>query len=133
MRRDKNDEQWQEAKKIVFARDSHCRLIEVLSAREFLILQRKAGIILSRFDPEHVFGAGAYPKLIYDTDNIVRLNRFSHTKLDNVCSPITGDCITYEERQSWWERIIGTDMYLSLLNKLKENEDGRAEGSCNQD
>jgi hypothetical protein len=133
MRRDSNDEQWQEVKKLVFARDTCCRLVKVLTAREFLVLQRNAGFMLSRFDPAHVFGVGPYPKLVYDPENIVRLNRYSHECLDTMKSPIDGTCITKEEKRAWWERIIGTEMYESLLNKLKEKEDGRAEGSSCKD
>jgi hypothetical protein len=133
MRRDKDDEQWQEAKKIVFARDKSCRVIQVLTAVEFLILQKNAGIMLNRFDPAHVFGVGSYPKLIYDINNIVKLNRYSHECLDTMRCPIDGNPITKEEKRVWWERIIGTQMYESLLNKLKEKEDGRIEGSSDKD
>jgi hypothetical protein len=122
MRRDKNDLEWQEVKRIVTKRDNKsCRLLKILSAREGFLLQKKAPAgLLNRLDHAHCFPASVYTKLIYLEKNIVLLNRYSHHMLDDCCNPITGELITYEERQKWWERIVGTDIYQYLLNEVSK-------------
>jgi hypothetical protein len=62
-----------------------------------------------------VMGVGAYPHMVYLDENIVMLNRFSHDCLDNCRSPVTGKPITRQERDGWWQRIVGTEPYQHLL------------------
>jgi hypothetical protein len=116
MRRDKNDKRWADLVKLISSRDKTCRLIRTLSYREFIILQRNAGILLARCDPAHVFGVGSHPKdeLIYNPKNVYLLNRYSHEMIDNCKNPITGINITKEERELWWIRIIGDTKYKEL-------------------
>ena len=123
-KRGKDDVKWQEVKKAVYARDRVCRLILILTAKEFIILQSNAGIQLHHCDPAHVFSVGANPKeeLVYNPLNIVKLNRYSHTNLDSMRNPLNGDMITYEDRENWWKRIVGTEIYTELLN-LSKNDD----------
>jgi hypothetical protein len=126
-RRDKNDLEWMEVKKKVWDRDSHCRLIEVLSMREDLILQKSARNMLSKCDPAHVFGVGAHLKLCYDVDNVYKINHWSHTMLDSMHNPIDGSSINHDEHEQWWIRIIGLKMYDTLLDRLKEDKDGSSD------
>lgn len=70
--------------------------------------------MLKRLDAAHIYPVSQYPGIMYNDANIVTLNRYSHDNLDNLRHPITGDPITYEERQEWWEKIAGPDQWASL-------------------
>lgn len=78
--------------------------------------------LLQQIDHAHVFGKGSYPELKYDPDNIVLLNRYSHSNIDQYRDPIIGDQITKEEREKWWIKIIGKERYNKLLRKLGRGE-----------
>jgi hypothetical protein len=56
-------------------------------------------------------------------DNVVLLNRISHGWLDSGKSPINGKSITVEEKQAWWERIVGKRIYARLLVMSREGID----------
>ena len=98
MRRDSKDQNWQKVKAEVKARDGlRCRLIKVLSYREMLILKKNAGPFLSGLDPAHYIAVSEDPSIMYIPENIVMLNRYSHTNLDNYRNPITGEPINPEQ------------------------------------
>ena len=108
MRRDKNDLQWQKLKEEVRTRDKGDRILRVLTVKEALLLQRKVPRVqLEKLDAAHIFPVSIYPDLVYDKNNVVLINRYSHENLDNLRHPVTGDVITYEERQGWWARLAG--------------------------
>jgi len=109
--------EWEDLRQKVRERDGHCRLITVLSAREFLILQKNARAELTHCDPAHVFGKGAFPHMKYLVDNVILLNRYSHTMMDSCCDPINGKMISRETRNLWWERMIGKEAYTNLLEE----------------
>jgi len=108
-RRDSNDPLWKEAKQKVLTRDGgKDRILLILSYKEYLILKKCAPAnMLATLDPAHIFSVGAHSDEVYNIDNIVTLNRFSHTSLDDMKSPISGKGISREERDNWWERIAG--------------------------
>lgn len=114
----KKDELWEEVRSFVFQRDHYtCRLSRTLSAVETNELQRLAGHFYETLDPAHVFSRSAFPKLKYDPDNIVLLNRYSHSMLDTHKHPITGETLTVEQLKAWWIRILGREKYTFLLQK----------------
>lgn len=119
MRRDKNDPQWQRVKEEVRSRDrNQDRILRVLTVKEALLLKKKAPpYMLEKLDAAHIWPVSIYPELMYDKNNIVTLNRYSHENLDNLRDPITGESITYEERQAWWERIAN-GQWQKLLKHL---------------
>lgn len=119
MRRDKNDLQWQKVKEEVRARDKNQdRILRVLTIKEALLLQKRAPRIqLEKLDAAHIWPVSIYPDLMYDKNNVVLLNRYSHENLDNMRDPVTGESITYEERQAWWERIAN-GQWQKLLHVL---------------
>jgi hypothetical protein len=125
-RRDSNDPQWAEAKRKVRERDKgQDRILSILTYKEFLILKENApSNALQTLDPAHVFSVGAHSTEVYNVDNIVTLNRFSHTSLDDMKSPISGEGITREERDLWWERIAGSQWSkIQHLNGAMELEE----------
>ena len=118
MRRDKDDAQWQKLKEEVRTRDKGDRILRVLTVKEALLLQRKAPRIqLEKLDAAHIFPVSIYPDLIYNKNNVILLNRYSHGMLDDMKHPITGDTISYEERQAWWERLAG-NQWAKLMHCL---------------
>jgi len=111
------DPEWVALRDFVFKRDKGCRLLQVLSAQEFLILRKNAKERLSHLDPAHVLPVGAHPVLCYDKENVVCLNRYSHDNLDSCKNPLTGSPISREDRDAWWMRIIGEELFKKLREK----------------
>ena len=126
-RRTSSDEKWKEVKDKVRIRDKNiCRLKRIVSIKEMMILKKNAPPhMLMQLDPAHVFPVGAHPDYCYLTNNLVMLNHYSHSNLDNMCSPLDGHAISREERDNWWKRIVGEKQMKDLLNdinKLKVEE-----------
>ena len=107
-RRDSNDAEWKKVKEFVRKRDSNtCRLMMVITAKQGLYLKKNGSGLLDTLDPAHVFPVSTHPKLCYEPDNVVILNRYSHNMLDSGRDPIMGNTISYNERMRWWELIAG--------------------------
>ncbi len=124
------DEKWENLKKEMDL--TKCTLIERLKKEESNVysysiqtMKQQGGFLLGTIDPAHVFSRGAYPHLKYKKENVVPLNRFSHSMLDTMRSPITGEQITKKERDSFWKYIVGDQTYNSLkelANKYKRGK-----------
>lgn len=97
-------------------RDGDCQLISKLNVQDYAQLRLNGRGFSFIIDHAHVFGKGAYPHMKFMEDNIVLLNRYSHSMLDHRKNPITGENISSEEHEKWWIYIIGKDRY----KKLKE-------------
>lgn len=122
MKRDSEDEQWKETKRLIAERDKgKCRLIQILNPKDFMILKKNAGKYLFINDPAHIFPVSTAPKLMYNSLNVVTLNRYSHSNLDSCRSPISGEPISKEERNSWWKKIVGSANYTNL-ERLERND-----------
>ena len=122
MRRDSNDKQWQKAKELVLERDRGvCRLLRVLSIPEAMKLKKNAGgMFLNNIDPAHYRSVSERPDLCYDPNNIVCLNRYSHSNLDDFKDPLDGHSITSREVENWWQEQYE---YLETHGMLKEKND----------
>jgi hypothetical protein len=117
------DEQWVETREEAFnIYGRECLLIRALKdikAHEYVKWIKKSSAGLHKIiDPAHVFSRGAYPQLKYDPENVVPLNRYSHSCLDQMRNPINGAQITKEEQIGWWKFIIGDETYERLEGKL---------------
>lgn len=123
-RRSSADLKWQEVKKKVRARDANSdRLLRVLTVKEVVQLKKCApNVLLQKLDCAHYFSVGLYPELCYCESNLVLLNRWSHGNMDNCRHPITGEPISYEERQEWWARILGGSQLQKIQNILNNKE-----------
>jgi len=109
-RRDSDDEKWLEVKEAVRKRDGgKCRLLKVISAKEALILKKKAGYKINQIDSAHFLPVSERPDLCYEINNICLLNRYSHEMLDSFRDPITGAHISKEKTFEWWLRILATN------------------------
>jgi hypothetical protein len=116
------DLQLEEAYKKVDVRDKgKCQLINKLTREHFKELCSNAWKeMLDTIDHAHVFGKGPYPELKYDPNNIVLLNRYSHSMLDQYRHPLNGSQITDQEKIHWWIFIIGGERYNILKAKLQK-------------
>ena len=116
------DEKWEEVKQKVWERDrGKCRLISILSKEEYQqLLDLSNGFLLDILDLAHILPRSGYPQLIYNADNCVLLNRWSHSFLDNYKDPITGENTTKEQHLDWWYRVVGGDYYNNLLIESKK-------------
>lgn len=123
------DEQWEQIKQGI---GKSCQLVERLYAlglndalRE---LSDNAGWLLKTVDGAHYKSRSRYPFLIYYPENVVPLNRFSHSMLDQCRDPISGDLITQEEQESWWELILGGERYKRVNYIVSRNDVLRRNG-----
>jgi hypothetical protein len=125
-RRSSSDPEWKKVKAAVDARDKRqCRLMMCVSISEMKQLKIENEKTLDR---AHIFSASSRPDLIYNPLNIVTLTRFVHRRMDNFCSPITGENISLKEHYYWWWRIFSKsiekynndiDYEELLLSKIK--------------
>ena len=121
MRRDSNDILWKEVKQKVRARDGNiCRLLKVLSLQEGILLRKNAEHLLYQLDPAHFISVSQDSSIMYDENNIVMLNHYSHSNLDSCRNPITGEYISQEEVRNWWERILKGNKYQYEYLKNKD-------------
>lgn len=115
------DEKWIQIREQVFRRDGYkCVLLKNLTQLEYSILQMNAGKMIKIIDPAHILSRSTHSKLYYNVDNIVTLNRYSHSMLDSFHHPLYGNSISKEEQQEWWIKIIGKNRYDMLVKKSKE-------------
>lgn len=128
-RRGPNDQRWKDVVEQVRARDGNkCRLMRILKVSEFAQLKSNAPrALLSTLDPAHVVQASKKPSMVYDEDNVVMLNRYSHQNLDHNRCPVTGRRLTRNQTHQWWARIVGVQKYKELLTRVsspdKETEE----------
>lgn len=118
----KVDEKWENLKSQLNL--TSCLLMERIRGEKnyFLLLeylQDKGGHLLKTIDPAHVFSRAEAPHMKYDLDNVVPLNRFSHSMLDTMRDPITGDSITKEVHDEYWEFIVGEEKYKELKERYR--------------
>lgn len=105
----------------------NCQLIKRLKEEKMDsaigLLKTNAQWLIKTIDPAHIFPRSGYPFMKYDVDNVVPLNRFSHSCLDTMRDPISGENITKEEQQTFWMFIAGKEVYKELeersFNKRK--------------
>lgn len=117
---DMKDEKWEMVKEEVYKRDGgKCQLIPKLTAGELTVFLEKSGDLRYIIDPAHIFRKGAYPQLKYDPENVILLNRYSHSMIDTYRNPVTGEPLTQTEHQKWWMRIVGAKRYMKLEEKLR--------------
>ena len=113
------DEKWNELKQQL---PNECSLINALKAAhrytDIHALHGNARFLVTVIDGAHVFSRQKAPWMKYDIDNVVPLNRYSHSMLDFMRDPITGATITKEEQEDWWKFILGNERWNRLNDKF---------------
>jgi hypothetical protein len=118
-RRDSKDEQWAALKERVRRRDGNKdRIFRVVSVQEAMLIRKGAGRMLQKLDCAHIFPVGLYPELCYVDENVVLLNRYSHSLLDDMRDPIKGGSISKIEVYEWWEKIAGKKQWSRLMEAM---------------
>lgn len=116
------DERWENIKAGL---GKSCRLVSrlyELNMNSALIeLNNNAGWLMKTIDGAHYKSRSRYPLLMYYPDNVVPLNRYSHSMLDQYKDPISGEPITKEEHEEWWKLILGEEAY-SRLNYIADKQ-----------
>lgn len=118
----KTDSRWNTVRRNVQLRDGSCRLISRLSKSQIIVIKSRSGGLHSINDPAHVFGKGPYPHMKYDEDNVILLNRYSHSMLDSGKDPIYGKIISKQEQEDWWRFIVGEEHYEVLKKRSRRRE-----------
>ena len=115
------DEDWERLKEVLIRRDGFgCKLVSIIRGTNlYYDLRENAGHLLNTIDVAHIFPKGYYKQLYYDIDDVVWLNRYSHSMLDSYRDPIRGKSISSTELSLWWRFIAGNDVYERLLEKIK--------------
>ena len=124
-RRGPDDQKWKDVKEVVFKRDNYQdRILKVITYKEYLLLKKNAGPLLSILDPAHYRAVSELPEATYWQENICILNRWSHSNLDSFRDPIDGHNISKEEVNNWWIRILkgNKKQYQELVDKGLINE-----------
>jgi hypothetical protein len=125
--KDRIDYKWEELKsKLDFKKCTLVAFLEEMKDTDSLLKLRANGsFLLKTIDPAHVFPKGGYPELKYDIENVIPLNRFSHSMLDQGRDPITGDRIPKKITDLYWRALIGDKIYEKLQNRIRENRNGK--------
>ncbi len=111
-------ERFQKIYDTVDKRDNYsCRLLKILTADEKKQLKRNSNGLFKILDHAHIIGRNEEPSLKYAVNNIILLNRYSHSNLDKYIHPVTGKCISKEEQLEWWYKIVGKKYYEMLKIK----------------
>ena len=125
MRRDSKDAAWAKVKRTIYSRDNDsCRLIKTLSVSDMMALKRNAGQRIGVMQPAHIYPVSLMPEIMYEPENLITLNAYSHSMLDSMRDPITGKNISKSEVYKWWEKIAGKSQWrnLGILIEEKKHE-----------
>lgn len=125
--RDRNkfklDEEWINLKSKL---PQECALIKALRIAnriaEIHEIYENGKFLVKHLDGAHVISRQKAPFMKYDIDNVVMLNRYSHSMLDFLKSPIDGTPITKEEQDEWWKFILGEERWIRLNEKFRVGE-----------
>lgn len=115
------DKEWEGIKEKISI--ENCTFLKQLEEdklfEDIQILKKEGGFLLKTIDLAHVFPRSGYPFLKYDEENIVALNRYSHSCLDTMRDPVTGEPITKEQHKLYWIYIVGIERFTRLEEKIK--------------
>jgi len=122
---EKPDEQAVSFREAVLKRDGNrCQLCKSLKTEEMRTLMDNAGILWKVIDVAHIKSRGSSPDKKWDLDNVVLLNRYSHSMLDQGKHPLRGTPISPAEKAEWWNRIIGASV-LAIKKEVVDNGESK--------
>lgn len=112
------DERWSIVRYSVLERDNfQCRLTKVLSVNELI----KAGVGFDStgetLDVAHIVSRSQSSNLYYEMENLISMRRIFHSRLDSYKDPITGKSISKEDRDYWFIRMVGKQLFERLQNE----------------
>lgn len=119
----KIDEEWIALKSQLV---QECALIRALrNAGQIMTIReiyKNGKFLVKQLDGAHIISRQKAPFMKYDIDNVVMLNRYSHSMLDFMKNPIDGTPITKKEQDEWWKFIVGEERWNRLNEKYMKGE-----------
>jgi hypothetical protein len=121
-----NDSKWYEVSRQALIRDNfQCRILSIMNSKQEKTFKEDMKIkgelsLINILDVAHIISRSKCPKLKYELDNLVVLNRYSHYMMDQHRHPLNGEYIYDDEIKSWWMAIVGKAQYVRLGEKIKE-------------
>jgi hypothetical protein len=123
------DEQWEEVKSKVLERDKSCLVEKCLSKEE-------KQYILDNFEYEyeqfsktltnaHIISRSTAPQLTYDIENIILISMYFHSLMDRYRDLVTQEGIDRQQRESWINRIMHTNMLWNEGYEYEEFKKGK--------
>jgi len=101
------DYEWEQLKEIIKLRDMSCLFVKIATIQELSILEKKEGWWLQKFtDGAHLISRAEAPSQIYNVNNVILLNRYIHSCLDQFINPLTGESMGIEGKAQWITRIM---------------------------
>jgi hypothetical protein len=101
------DYRWEDLKEEIKLRDSSCLFTKIATMDELRILESREDWWISKFiDGAHVVSRAEAPSQIYNVNNVILLNRYIHSKLDQFINPITLEFMGLEGKALWFTRIM---------------------------
>jgi len=101
------DWEWESLKEIIKLRDISCLFIKIATVQELSTLEKKEGWWLQKFtDGAHLISRAEAPSQIYNVNNVILLNRYIHSCLDQFINPLTGESMGIEGKAQWITRIM---------------------------
>ncbi len=120
----KQNSDWNSVRNSVRKRDKSCRLCQIIINEYLDTLKKNAEKLFYILDCAHVFGRGSNAHLKFEIQNIVLLNRYSHSMLDQQKHPINGHHISKVEHRNWWKAIVGETLY-AILERAAQNRSSK--------
>ena len=104
--RSKDDEKWQETKRLVSIRDKNmCVACRLLTPREYQLFLASQPIGLGMIQHAHIIPVGRDESLTYDVNNVVCLCACHHDRIDSMRDLVTNKPMKRADQENWWARI----------------------------
>ena len=118
-----DDPLWQEVADKVWKRDkSECRLLSKLKIDNpelyLYFVNNNMKSLYTKLDLAHIIPRSQSRILYYEEENLILLNRISHSLLDSYHNPITGESINKVQHDEWWVYIIGNELWKKLNDSI---------------
>lgn len=102
---------------------NYCCIWKCLSIEEREEAQQQVGFYLNaHVDVSHIKGKGGRADLKYLLTNVLISGRFFSNRLDKYLDPVSGEPITAQERDEWFERAKQFSGQGKLNEKFQEEE-----------
>lgn len=110
-----DDPQWKEVADKVWKRDKgQCRLLSKLKIDNpelyVYFIRNNIKSLYDKLDLAHIVPRSKSKELYYEEENLILLNRISHSLLDSYHNPITGVAINKIQHEEWWQYITGKNL-----------------------
>lgn len=101
------DYEWEALKEEIWLRDEGCLYLKIATKEEIKILEQIEGWWLSKYvDGAHLVSRSIAKDHIYNRSNVILLNRYIHSNIDNFIDPFTQKYMGVEGMAKWFTRIM---------------------------